>query len=323
MNEKMIDLLNPDIETLIKRREESENRKHNSFKKFIRANSKAIIYLLLIGWVIASLFPFFWGMIAPLNRYDQITGLGVNPIPKEGALTGDNYKFLFQDPATRANMLKWLSNSLIYSILVSILNVFFNFLAGYALARIAFRGKKLYLWYMIAGMMVPSQITQIPQLIILIKFGAIGARASNAMFFGGIIFSSMTSASWVFMVRQFYLNIGPSTEEAGKLDGLSTFGVFVRVSLRQMVPLMATMFTLVFMASWNNFVMFQLWSGGLSNRYSLVAGLQVVGQIAGNVAPPFGVAVTLAATNITIIPILLVYLLSLYFQRKQVIEGEK
>lgn len=300
-----------------------ESNKSTNIKKWIRANSKVIIYTLLIAWLIASIFPFAWAFIASFNHYPNMSKIGINPIPKDGWTT-ENFKFLFNDELTRSHISKWLVNSLVFSILSAILNVVFNFLAGYALARIAFRGKKLYLWYMIAGMIIPGQVTQVPQLIILIKMGVIGDKATDAIFFAGIIFTAMTSASWVFMVRQFYLNIGPSTEEAGQLDGLSTFGVFWRISLRQMVPLMATMFAIIFMGCWNNFVMFTLWSGGSADRMNMVAGLTTVGKQASTIGGPNqALAVTLAATNIAVIPVLITYFASLYFQRKQVIEGEK
>lgn len=308
--------------TMRNQRIRQESIKSGKIKKWMRLHARAITYVLVIGWLLASLFPFAWAIIASFNKYTDVSTLGVNPVPK--TWTTENFGFLFNDTVTHQNMSKWFLNSMLFSVLNAALNVVFNFLAGYALARIAFRGKKLYLWYMIAGMMIPAQITQVPQLIILINMGVIGDKTTDIIFFAGILFASMTSASWVFMVRQFYLNLGASTEEAGQLDGLSTFGVFWRVSLRQMVPLMATMFALVFMASWNNFVMFTLWSGGSVDRMNVISGLQVVGAQAAQIGGPnYAMVIALAATNIAIVPILIVYFISLYFQRKQVIEGEK
>lgn len=306
----------------------AERLKHESLRKdkfatFFNSHKKVIIYIVLLFWLACSIYPFIWAMIAPFNHYTDISSLGINPIPKHGWTT-ENYDFLFQNSIVSKNMSKWLSNSFIYSICNATVNVFFNFLAGFALSRIAFRSKKMVLWYLLAGTMIPAQVTQIPQLIILIKMGVIGSNVAESKFFIGIIFTSMTSATWVFMARQYYMNIGVSAEEAGSLDGLSTFGTFFRISLRQVIPLMATMWTLIFMAGWNNYIMFTIWSGGDVDRMNLTAGLGTVGNIASQLKDPtFGKVITLTATNVAALPVMIVYLLSLYFQKKQVIEGEK
>lgn len=300
-----------------------ESIRKDKFNKFFQAHKRAIVYIVLVFWLIASVYPFIWATIAPFNHYTKVSSLGINPIPK-GAWTTENYKFLFENTIVSKNMSKWLSNSFIYSISNATVNVFFNFLAGFALSRIAFRSKNMILWYLLAGTMIPAQVTQIPQLIILIHMGVIGSNVAESKFFMGIIFTSMTSATWVFMARQYYMNIGVSAEEAGALDGLSTFGTFFRISLRQVIPLMATMWTLIFMAGWNNYIMFTIWSGGDVNRMNLTAGLGDVGKIATDLKDPaFGKVITLTATNIAALPVMGVYFMSLYFQKKQVIEGEK
>lgn len=300
-----------------------ESIRKDKFRKFFEAHKRIIIYGVLIIWLVASIYPFIWALIAPFNDYTKVSTLGLNPIPKDGWTT-ENYRFLFENSIVSGNMTKWLSNSFIYSICNATVNVFFNFLAGFALSRIAFRSKKAILWYLLAGTMIPAQVTQIPQLIILINMGVIGSNVAESKFFMGIIFTSMTSATWVFMARQYYMNIGVSAEEAGSLDGLSTFGTFFRISLRQVIPLMATMWTLIFMAGWNNYIMFTIWSGGDVGRMNLTAGLGVVGSIATQLRDPaFGKVMTLTATNIAALPVMAVYLMSLYFQKKQVIEGEK
>ncbi len=282
---------------------------------------KIIIYLVLIFWLFVSLFPFIWAITASFKTPSNIATLGVNPFP--GKWTLQNFESIFTSTFTKQHIGIWIKNSFIFSIAVATLNVFFNFLAGYALARIHFKGKKQLLWIFISGMMIPAQITQIPQLFLLIQMGFIGGDVTDNIWFIGIIFTSMTSAMWIFLVRQFYINLGNSSEEAGTLDGLSTFGVFWRISLKLMIPLIATQWAMIFMASWNNFIMFTLWSGGEASRMTITAALQVIGSAASSVDPNEGRAVTLAATNIATLPVILIYLLSLFFQKQNIVEGEK
>ncbi len=300
----------------------SQLSKKAKFLWFVKKNNKILMYSFLVLYALLSLFPFFWSLTGSFNHHEDLSSVGLNPIPVNG-WTLDNYNYLFSSAAMKRNLGLWMKNSFIYAIGTSTLNVFFNFLAGYGLARIKFRGKNLILWYLIVGMMIPAQITQIPQLIILIKMGVIGGNISNSIFFIGIIFTGMTSAPWVFMVRQFYLNISPSVEEAASLDGLTTFGVFFKISLKQLIPLMATMWTLIFMAAWNNYIMFTLWAGGDPARMTMTAGLQTITAAAYQVPPSVLKAATLAATNLAILPVMLVYFASLYFQRRVAIEGEK
>ena len=296
-------------------------KQHSKNEKRKISISKLIIYSSLIIWTLVCLFPFFWAISASFNRYQDISSVGLNPIPSKPTL--QNYEFLFNSDFTSTNIQTWFRNSFIYATSTALLNIFFDFLAGYGLARIKFKGRKIVYWYLIVGMMIPAQVTQIPQLILLIRMNFIGSNISDTRFFIGIIFTGMTSATWIFLIRQFFINQSKSVEEAARMDGLSLFGTLTRISFRQMIPLITTIFTMVFMAAWNNFIMFTLWSGGDPNRMTLVAGLQVVGESAFAIAPDFVKTVTLAATNLVVIPVILLYLSSLWFQRKSVIEGEK
>ena len=307
--------------TLRDRRKKRQFDKKNSRKKFLNISIRTWVYILLIVWALVCLFPFIWGALAPMNDYTEVKTLGINPIPKHWTL--DNYKMLFEDPQTRKNLGNWMFNSFFYGTINATLNVFFNFLAGYALARIKFKGKNLIFWYLIVGTMIPAQVTQIPQLIILINLGTVSAQTNDMIFLLSIVMTGMTSATWIFLSRQFYLNIGVSAEEAGVLDGLTTFGAFFKISLRQMIPLMATMWTMIFMFSWNNYVMFTLMAGNDPDRQILTSGLNIIGDKAGHGNPDLGLAITLAATNIVVLPLIIVYVTSLFFQKKTLVEGEK
>lgn len=302
------------------------SRKSKEFKNKLKINKrinlgfKIALYLFLILYALVSLYPLIWALLASLIDPNFIKSLGMNPVPKGASLSFGNYRSLFTNPLTREFAGAWIINSMIYSIMNATINCFFNFLAGYALARISFKGKKFIIWYIIVAMMVPVQATQIPQLFILIKLGIIDPYQSNFLWLLGVLSTGMTSGVLIFMVRQFYINKSSSIEEAGLIDGLSRFKVFWKVSLRSMMPLLATQWAMIFIGSWNNFIMFTLWASGDPSRMTLTAAFQT---LADNKYGNAGAGRMLAAANLAIIPVLVVYLGSLHFQRKVMVDGEK
>lgn len=305
--------------TIRDRREYREGKRKDKNRFITFCASRTFVHIILVFWAFISMFPFIWAFIASFNSPSELADIGINPIPDNW--TTGNYVEIFSNNYLKDNFGTWFANGMIFAVLTASLNVFFNFLAGYGLARIHFKGKNLVLWYFIVGMMIPGQICQWPQLVILVKMGFMDANVPTAIWFIGITFTGMTSAMFVFLIRQVFLTRGNSAEEAATMDGLSTFGAFFKISLRMMIPLMATQWAMIFMGSWNNFVQFVLWSGGRDDRMNLVSAF---GQIGGAFNDPnLARGVTLAASNLSIIPPLLVYLGSLYFQKKTLIEGEK
>lgn len=302
------------------RREYREGKKKDKSRFISFCASRTFVHIILAFWALISLFPFFWALIASFNTPADVWTIGINPFPENGWTT-QNYKQIFTDATLKEYFGTWFANGMIFAVLTATLNTFFNFLAGYGLARIHFRGRNTIMWYLIVGMMIPGQITQWPQFIILAKMGFMGADVPMSIWFMGITFTGMTSAMFVFLIRQMFVAKGNSAEEAATLDGLSTFKTFFKISLRTMFPIMATQWAMIFMGSWNNFTQFVIWSGGNVERYNLVSGLQTVGGSFSR--PDIAKAVTLAASNLSIIPPLVVYLGSLYFHKKQIIEGEK
>lgn len=280
--------------------------------------SKYVLYSFLVLYILISVYPFLWAFYVSFANPNTLPSLGLFPNVKD--FTTANYSSLFTNPLTGEFFGTWLSNSVLYSIANASINAFFNFLAGYSLARIKFKAKKAIVWYILAALMVPVQATQVPQLTILIRLGFINAETPTLLWFVGIMTTGMTSGVLIFMVRQFYLNQSPSIEEAGLIDGLGRFQVFTKVSLRSMLPLLATQWTMVFIGSWNNFIMFTLWANGMPERMNLMSAFTLMAQTRfGN----DGQGRALAAANISIIPVLSVYVLSLKYQRKVMVDGEK
>jgi multiple sugar transport system permease protein len=120
-------------------------------------------------------------------------------------------------------------------------------MAGYALARIPFRGKGIFFAIILLTLMVPSAVTFVPTYVVVAKLGGV-----NTLW--GIVVPGLFSAFATFLFRQFYLEFPSEIEEAARLDGNSYFGVYWRMVLPNSLGIMAALGVLSFIGSWNAFL---------------------------------------------------------------------
>ena len=204
---------------------------------------KVLLYIFLTVYGIITVIPFLWAFSASFKPLSEIISGEFNFIPKHFTL--DNYKQIFlQEPL----FWRWLFNSVIIGVTVTILNLLFNSMAGYALARLHFRGKQCWFFLILTVLVVPAQITLIPTFLILKAIGWLNS-------YPGMIVPSMVNATFIFMMRQFFVNFPRELEEAGQLDGLNAWGIFRYIVLPLAKPALAAQAVFVFMGSWNNFLL--------------------------------------------------------------------
>ena len=204
---------------------------------------QVILYIFLTIYGIITVIPFLWAFSASFKPLAEIINGEFNFIPKHFTL--DNYKQIFlQEPL----FWRWFFNSVIIGVSVTILNLLFNSMAGYALARLHFRGKRFWFFLILAVLAVPAQITLIPTFLILKAIGWLNS-------YPGMIFPSMVNATFIFMMRQFFVNFPRELEEAAQLDGLNAWGIFWYIVLPLAQPALAAQAVFVFMGSWNNFLL--------------------------------------------------------------------
>ncbi|WP_427161385.1 carbohydrate ABC transporter permease [Aliinostoc sp. HNIBRCY26] len=204
---------------------------------------KGLLYVVLVSYAIVTLIPFLWALSASFKPLEEIISGEPNFFPNNFTL--DNYQQIFlQEPL----FLRWLFNSVFIAVSVTGLNLLFNSMAGYALARLRFVGRNFWFFLILAVLAVPTQITLIPTFLILKAIGWLNS-------YQGMIVPSMVNATFIFMMRQFFVNFPKELEEAGQLDGLNTFGIFRRIILPLAKPALAAQAVFVFMGSWNNFLL--------------------------------------------------------------------
>lgn len=204
-------------------------------------NFRWLLYLLLGVYAIVTLIPFLWALSASFKPLSEI--ISGSFIPHH--LTLENYHQIFLEQPL---FLRWLFNSLFIAACVTVLNLLFNSMAGYALARLQFRGKQFWFLLILAVLAVPAQVTLIPTFLILKSLGWLNS-------YQGMIIPAMINATFIFMMRQFFINFPRSLEEAAAIDGLNTLQIFWYIVLPLAKPAIAAQAVFIFMGSWNNFLL--------------------------------------------------------------------
>lgn len=201
---------------------------------------KIVFYTITIGYAVIALFPFFWAFYTSLRPTSEAYKLTF----EFANLSFDSYISLI----TKNDILKWYFNSITTAISVTVLGVITSTMAGYALARINFKGKNIVFMCVLGVMMIPGQITMIPQYMLLNSLGFVNTYI-------GLIIPFIFNAFNIFMMRQFFLSFPVSLEEAAEIDGLGKIGTFFKIALPLAKPALTTITIMTFMGSWNNFMM--------------------------------------------------------------------
>lgn len=203
---------------------------------------KGLLYTILILYAIITFTPFAWALSASFKPLSEVIAGGSNFIPQR--FTIENYTRIFsQEPLFG----RWLFNSVLVAICVTGFNLIFNSMAGYALARINFLGNQIWFFIVLAVLMIPAQVTLIPTFLILKALGWLNS-------YQGLIVPSLVNATFIFMMRQFFLNFPKDLEEAAALDGLSSLETFFQIVLPLAKSALAAQAIFIFMGSWNNFL---------------------------------------------------------------------
>lgn len=216
-----------------------------------------VLYILVCLYACITLGPFLWSIVTSLKPTSDVGNLSIS----FSRLSFKNYTYIW----TKFNFLRWAFNSIVVAIIVTMGNLLFNSMAGYSLARINFPGKKIIFILILAMMMVPGQVVMVPTYIILSKLGWVNT-------YMGLTIPFLTSLFNIFLMRQFFLNLPSSLEEAARIDGMGRFGIFFKIAIPLSMPALSTQFILTFTGNWNSF----LWPSLLESTddmYTLTVGL--------------------------------------------------
>ncbi|GAB3933718.1 carbohydrate ABC transporter permease [Kribbella albertanoniae] len=203
-----------------------------------------LTYLALIVGCVTSLFPIYWMFVVATRSNDVINDVPPPLLP--GAELAENIGRVFANE--HAAFGYGLVNSLVVSSVVTLSVVFFSTLAGFAFAKLRFRGRNAMLLVIVATMMVPVQLGLIPLYMLMVKIGWNGSLQA-------VIVPFLVSGFGVFMMRQYAAEaISDELVEAARVDGCSTFRIYWNVVLPILRPAAAILGLLTFMQTWNEFI---------------------------------------------------------------------
>ncbi|MHB1733207.1 carbohydrate ABC transporter permease [Ferrimicrobium acidiphilum] len=209
----------------------------------IRRHISRWFYLAILTMGALVMFiPFAWSLSTSLKPLSE--SLVYPPVWIPHIFDWENYVKIWH----LVPLARWFGNSAIAAIGVTIGNLICDSMAGYALARVQFRGQRLMFIGVLAMLMVPFQSVMLPVYILLRAFGLLDN-------YYGLIIPLAVQAVGIFLMRQAFLNLPSDLEDAAIMDGAGRFRMFWQLSLPLVLPSLLTLALISFMLSWNNFLL--------------------------------------------------------------------
>lgn len=256
----------------------------------------SVIFTLLVAFSV--ILPVLWLFVSSFKTDTGVIQYPPRFFPQEWTL--HQYAYVWKS----IPIVSMLKNTLVFAGGVTLLSLLFDSMAGYAFARMHFKGSKLLFSIILLTMMVPFQIIMTPLYIEVYKLNLLDSYA-------GLILPRATSAFGIYMMSSFFSGLPKSLEESGRIDGMSEFRIYRSIMLPLCKPALMSLGIFHFMNNWND-LLYPLMLTSSTEKRTLAAGLAV---LVGNKVIKYGP--TLAATMISLIPLLVLYL----FCQKYFVEG--
>ena len=271
-----------------------EKRKINSGNVVL--NIIVSIFLAVLALIV--LVPVLWIILGTFKPEKEIISYPPTFFPH--LLTFENFSIV----SKRIKIWRYALNSFIYAGGTTLIAMFVNSLAGYVYARFKFKGKNICFLLTLATMMIPFQVIMVPLFLIVFKLGMYDT-------YWGLIIPRIAVATSIFMMRAAFTGLPKELEDAGRIDGLSEFGIYLRIMLPQVKPALICLFILSFNGSWND-LLWPMLAASSTNMRTLANGLAL---FVGEYTVQYGAA--FAGTVISLLPMLLLYI----FGQKYFVQG--
>jgi multiple sugar transport system permease protein len=259
---------------------------------------KLATYALTFALLASVLYPFSWLAISTFKPERDI--IQYPPRFLSGDLGFDSYVKVWRS----LPLLAFFKNTTVFALGVTAVSILFDSMAGYAFARIRFKGREAIFTLILMTMMVPFQVLMIPLFLEVFKLGLLDS-------YGGLIFPRMADAFGIFLMRSFFVSLPKDLEEAARVDGLREFQIFFRIMFPQCKPAVITLCIFNLMGNWND-LLYPLMLTSSTRMRTLSAGLAtLIGQRTVEYGP------TLTGTMLAILPLVVLYL----FAQKYFVEG--
>lgn len=260
--------------------------------------SAVVGYIFTFLIAVTILIPILWLLVSSFKTDVGVIKFPPRFFPEEWTL----HQYLYVGDSIP--IFEMTKNTVIFAGGVTVISLLFDSMAGYAFARMRFKGSKVLFSIILLTMMVPFQIIMTPLYIEVYKFHLLDSYL-------GLILPRATSAFGIYMMSSFFEGLPKSLEESGRIDGMSEFRIFRSIMMPLCKPALVSLGIFHFMNNWND-LLYPLMLTSSQNKRTLSAGLAV---LVGNKVIKYGP--TLAATMISLTPLLVLYI----FCQKYFIEG--
>lgn len=195
---------------------------------------------LLLG-AVATAFPLLWMVSVSFMPAGVASSFPPPLLPSTPTL--DNYRQMFADNAAG----RYLLNSALVATAVTAFSLLLNTMAGYAFAKLRFKGRDRIFRALLGALVIPAQVAMIPLFALVKQLGLVST-------YGGVIVPGMATVFGIFLVRQYALSIPDELLEAARMDGASEMRIFRSIVVPLLRPILVTLAILTFLATWNDFM---------------------------------------------------------------------
>lgn len=260
--------------------------------------SKLFVYVVLILGSVLMIIPFLWMVSTSLK--DKSQTLAYPPIWIPNPMHFENYA----EAVTKFPFVQYFWNNIKVVGLITLGTIVTSTMAGYAFARMRFKGRDALFMVVLGMMMIPGQVTMIPVFLLVKRLGMINSHSS-------LIIPSMVSAFNIFLMRQYFITLPRNLEDAAYVDGCKPLGIFFKIFLPLAGPPISALCVLTVAGSWNSFMWPLILISDKSKQMLSVGLLQFTNQYGSDTH------LMMAAATLTLLPLMILYL----FTQKYFIEG--
>jgi multiple sugar transport system permease protein len=257
------------------------------------------LYAVLAAGLVLVVVPFVWMLLSSFKPEGEVRAVPPTWWPE--TITMENYDRLF----TQLDFPTYFVNSVIVAVAITVGNMVFCSMLGYALAKLSFPGKRLLFLIVLGTLMVPFVVTFVPLFVLTTKMGL-----SNSLI--GMILPFLAAPFGVFLMRQYISGLPDELIQAARIDGAGELRIFASVILPLCGPALATLGILTFLGAWNSFL-WPLVVAQTEDKYTLPVALAL--YAVGQNATQYGLL--LAGSVVVVLPVLVLFL----FLQRHIMQG--
>lgn len=255
------------------------------------SRATVVLYVLLFLGLLLMIAPFIWMVLGSFKPQGEFLRTPPTWLPEQPTI--DNYERLF----SKLDFPRFFFNSSVVAAAITLGNLIFAPMLGYALAKLRFRGKRVLLLLVLATLMLPAAATLIPLFVLMSELNLVNT-------YPGLILPFLAGPFGVFLTRQFFTGLPDELLEAARIDGASEMRIFWTIAMPLAGPILATLGILTFLGSWNSFI-YPLVMAQSPDIYTLPVALATFAT--GQYQSDHGML--MAGSVVLIVPVLIVFVL--------------